>query len=1117
MYDLGTTKRISNGAYASTALGPDIFKDRVVWSDNYFGWHGATEIWIYKGDGIGDNSDNCPSVYNPTQVIPTWYRDADGDGYGNSSLTTQACIQPAGYVANNTDCDDTDSSVNPGATEILNNGKDDDCNPATSDTLPPSPPIITSVSTPTPGTAALHWNAPTTHTDGTPLLDLAGFKIHYGTSPGNYTTTLDVGNTTTSTVLGLSGGTYYFMVTAYDTVNSASGSSNEVSQLVIGTADTDGDGIPDDIDNCPTVYNPGQEDFNNDGYGDACQDSDYDGILDNVDVCPGDFDNDIDNDGICAGAGFRPPKTGDHDNCPSIPNPPTTWVDKFGVTHTNSQPDFNLDGVGDACETPFSGEKASGGGATVPDSDGDGIKDALEPASCVGLRDCDGDGIIDGQDNCIQIVNADQKDIDNDGLGDACDDDIDGDGKPNASDNCPYVYNPNQEDMDADGIGDVCDDDVDGDGISNKDEIAQGTSPTNPDTDGDNCCDGPGVWRGTPSVHYCGASRTFTCFSDTTPLGNTRYIVFNLYDDAGGMITDKTMWLPKPQSPYPTTSNLPAGAIQTGHIRVEARLYDPVTRTDSSLTNVTFNLSTSNYTGVATNDGSEVCNPTCSNDYSFDLNDKTMVNVTSQTGSVDLYSFDYGGIATITASANSGAILGRITLPIDSDNDNLPDIWEDMHKDPVTIVGNAVNVTIPGLDKLNPHIFGTNVHDGYADVDRSADNTTVGDGLNNFKEYRGIISDVVTLNADGSVASVIQRSKHEQLDPRKKDLFVRGDGYKNSRDCAPDNPNRNTLNYCTDVYILSFTVGQLPNESSFVNAFEEASVKVHDMTGMPSFSPPLGTQPWDAASYNYDPPHIDVLVVTNNTTGTNTPTQSYDGYVGKTPSTVRQWTWDEKGYSYFGNSITYDYYRDESTTPPTIKRGTVSMHKNLMHYFYNKPYREGMSDIGHVANSGYDGILDPLSSVEDKISEDGTLQVTRQDATNEDKDRDSKLKGDFYKTDWMNTSYSSQYCSGQIYCKGYHFSVFDADGNGKVELPVLTDAQIQDLLNTGNTIRQYSKEEVQRHTVIHEMGHGVGISNPEHPSDNTDVMYVPVIDWNRAGHFSPAARQQIRIHNRTEF
>ena len=50
--------------------------------------------------------------------------DADGDGYGDINGTTAG-----------TDCDDSDSMVNPGATEIQNDGIDNDCDPSTSDTL----------------------------------------------------------------------------------------------------------------------------------------------------------------------------------------------------------------------------------------------------------------------------------------------------------------------------------------------------------------------------------------------------------------------------------------------------------------------------------------------------------------------------------------------------------------------------------------------------------------------------------------------------------------------------------------------------------------------------------------------------------------------------------------------------------------------------------------------------------------------------------------------------------------------------------------------------------------------------------------------------------------------
>jgi len=82
-------------------------------------------------------------------------------------------------------------------------------------------------------------------------------------------------------------------------------------------------------------------------------------------------------------------------------------------------------------------------------------------SSCGGAMatDSDGDGVSDNVDNCPTVSNADQRDSDNDGRGDACSiSDRDRDGVPDSTDNCPTVSNPDQRDSDNDGRGDACDD-----------------------------------------------------------------------------------------------------------------------------------------------------------------------------------------------------------------------------------------------------------------------------------------------------------------------------------------------------------------------------------------------------------------------------------------------------------------------------------------------------------------------------------------------------------------------------------------------------------------------------------------------------------------------------------
>jgi chitinase len=106
--------------------------------------------------------------------------------------------------------------------------------------------------------------------------ELAGYKVYWGTSNGNYTYSKDVGITPACTVTGLDEGkTYYFAATAYDGSNNESGYSNQIS-FTVPYSDSDGDGVPDYQDAFPS--NPAET-----------ADTDGDGIGNNADP---DDDND---------------------------------------------------------------------------------------------------------------------------------------------------------------------------------------------------------------------------------------------------------------------------------------------------------------------------------------------------------------------------------------------------------------------------------------------------------------------------------------------------------------------------------------------------------------------------------------------------------------------------------------------------------------------------------------------------------------------------------------------------------------------------------------------------------------------------------------------------------
>ena len=152
-----------------------------------------------------------------------------------------------------------------------------------------------------------------------------------------------------------------------------------------GARDADGDGVKDDMDECPTEAGPAETN--------GCPDSDGDGVADKDDECPNEAGvanlngcPDGDSDGVAD----------KDDECPTEP----------GTAATNGCPDGDGDGVADKDdECPDEAGLASLNGC--PDGDGDGVADKDDdcpaeagPAATNGCPDRDGDGIADKDDEC---------------------------------------------------------------------------------------------------------------------------------------------------------------------------------------------------------------------------------------------------------------------------------------------------------------------------------------------------------------------------------------------------------------------------------------------------------------------------------------------------------------------------------------------------------------------------------------------------------------------------------------------------------------------------------------------------------------------------------------------
>jgi hypothetical protein len=88
-----------------------------------------SEAWTGRAE-ICDSIDNNCNGSTDEGVTITYYRDQDNDTYGNAANSIQACSQPAGYVANSGDCNDSQSAAWTGRAEICDS-IDNNCNGST--------------------------------------------------------------------------------------------------------------------------------------------------------------------------------------------------------------------------------------------------------------------------------------------------------------------------------------------------------------------------------------------------------------------------------------------------------------------------------------------------------------------------------------------------------------------------------------------------------------------------------------------------------------------------------------------------------------------------------------------------------------------------------------------------------------------------------------------------------------------------------------------------------------------------------------------------------------------------------------------------------------------------
>jgi hypothetical protein len=461
------------------------------------------------------------------------------------------------------------------------------------------------------------------------------------------------------------------------------------------------------------------------------------------------------------------------------------------------------------------------------------------------------------------------------------------------------------------------------------------------------------------------------------------------------------------------------------------------------------------------------------------------VSVSADGRTVTLTSLDFGGMITFhvtvafidTDSRQTVTLSNQLVrLPRDIDGDGIPDGFEAQYCgghcgcDPnASLSGDGLSI----LDKYRGFMWGqlvpnANVSYGYCSstttrlCNANAPCPATEKCLPYIYQTDALVPD---LNPNGTI-----KISHFRANPNRKDLFVKYDGYSGDYPFAIGTAY---ANQGIDVYAVDKTTA-----TTFFGGVGRGERK------------------------------IDVLSITHDLTGT---------FGGEDPNlyrrSVRDWTFKTLGLSGFGNATTY---------------GSSTTYKRVLDaYFSNRPYKDGSTlPTGYTVSNAPstwnapNGKLDLITKVEN-TSDDGRK------GGGQDKNNNGILDGDYpvgpnstssagppwvYTQDLSPFNINNKYiqvCAGtNIICDAN--TVCPSGCNNDPNRPLL-ELPVQSDPDNVNPAFKFSREQVLKHVITHEIGHGVGV-NIEN-ADSTCVMYQYSNNWIRDNHFSSGAAALSRIHN----